>query len=458
MNGDTIAVPADTERPAGRTTAPPWLRPAVGVGVALLAELFVVALAAGHASILAPPRTIPFSSWRAGPLQGLLGGFHPNRTELKIYLLIAMAIMGAGYWVALSGARRLPGRWIAAAIVAAHAIVLLAPPLLLTDVYNYINYAKLGVIHHLNPYVHAPRAARHDSIYPYATWHYQATPYGPLFTLFTYPLARLGLPAGVWILKFSTVLASLGCVGLLAACARRLGRSPAVCAIAFGLNPLLIVYGVGGVHNDFLMMVVLLAGLLWLLQGRAVAGGAATIAAIGVKLSAAPMALFVLLSGRPRKLVAVGAVGAAVLLLALFAIVFGTHAPGLTDQANTITNFSVPDDLAAILGVRATARCAGHFYPCLNSTVSFITTLAFVVAMLALAWRAFRGADPLACAGWAGVALILTLASVMPWYVLWVLPFAALSRSRALQVTTGVLCVLLFVFGQPTAHLISYGA
>jgi hypothetical protein len=46
----------------------------------------------------------------------------------------------------------------------------------------------------------------------------------------------------------------------------------------------------------------------------------------------------------------------------------------------------------------------------------------------------------------------------MPWYVLWVLPFAALSRSRALQVTTGVLCVLLFVFGQPTAHLISYGA
>jgi hypothetical protein len=247
-------------------------------------------------------------------------------------------------------------------------------------------------------------------------------------------------------------------VALLAACARRLGRSPAVCAVAFGLNPLLIVYGVGGVHNDFLMMVVLLVGLLWLLQGRAVAGGAAAIAAIGVKLAAAPMALFVLLSGRPRRLVAIGAVGAAALLLALFAIVFGTRAPGLTDQANTITNFSVPDDLATVLGVRATSRCAGHFYPCLNSTVSLITTLAFVAAMLALAWRAFRGADPMACAGWAGVALILTLASVMPWYVLWVLPFAALSRSRPLQVTTGILCVLLLIFGQPTAHLISYGA
>jgi len=160
MNGDTIAVPADTQRPVGRTAAPPWLRPAVGVGVALLAELFVVALAAGHASILAPPRDIPSSSWRAGPLQGLLGGFHPNRTELKIYLLVAMLVMGAGYLLALSGARRLPGRWVVGSIVAAHAIVLLAPPLLLTDVYNYVSYAKLGVIHHLNPYVHPPRASR----------------------------------------------------------------------------------------------------------------------------------------------------------------------------------------------------------------------------------------------------------------------------------------------------------
>jgi hypothetical protein len=458
MNGDTIAVQAGSEPRAGRAAAPSWVRPALGVGVALLAELAVVAMAAAKPSILSPPKTIHFSSWRAGPLEGLLAGIPIDRTELKIYFLIAMLVMAGGYALALSSAHRLPGRWVVASIVAAHAIVLLAPPLLLTDVYNYVSYAKLGVVHHLNPYVHPPRAARHDVIYPYATWHYQATPYGPLFTLATYPLARLGLPAGVWILKFVTVLSSLGCVGLLAACARRLGRPTAACALALGLNPLLIVYGVGGVHNDFLMMVVLLAGLLWLLQGRALAGGAAAIAAIGVKLAAAPMALFVLLSGRPRRLVAVAAVAAAALLLALFAIVFGTRAPGLTDQANTITNFSVPDDLAALLGLRATHRCAGHFYPCLNSTISLITTLAFAVAMLALAWRAFRGADPLACAGWAAVALILTLASVMPWYVLWVLPFAALSRSRALQVTTGVLCVLLLFFGQPTAHLISYGA
>jgi hypothetical protein len=458
MNGDALAARRERPRPANAVAVPAWARPAFGLGLALLAEFVIVAVAAARASILSPPRTIPFQSWRAWPLEGLLGGWHANRTDLKIFLLIAVAVMAAGYLIALADARRLPTRWVVGAIVAAHAIVLLAPPLLLTDVFNYLNYARVGVIHHLNPYVHPPRAARHDSIYRYATWHYQATPYGPLFTLATYPLARLGLPTGVWILKVTTTLASLGCVGLVAACARRLDRSPATCALALGLNPLLIIYGVGGIHNDYLMMVLLLAGLLLLLQRRAVAGGAAAIGAIGVKLAAAPMALFVLLSGRPRLRVLLGAVGAASALLALFAIVFGTRAPGLTDQANTITNFSVPDTLAQVLGVRATHRCTGHFYPCLNTTVSTIVTVAFVAAMLWLAWRAFRGADPIACAGWAGVALILTLASVMPWYILWVLPFAALSRSRPLQVTTAVLCVLLFVFGQPTAHLISYGS
>src|SRR2546421_10426142 len=104
MNGDSFVIAAGSGRPANRMAAPSWARPAVGAGAALLAELAVVALAAGHPSILSPPKNIPFSSWRAGPLQGLLGGFHPNRTELQIYLLLAMLGMGAGYALAPSGA------------------------------------------------------------------------------------------------------------------------------------------------------------------------------------------------------------------------------------------------------------------------------------------------------------------------------------------------------------------
>ncbi len=39
-----------------------------------------------------------------------------------------------------------------------------------------------------------------------------------------------------------------------------------------GLNPLLVVYGVGGGHNDLLMLAVLLAGIALILQHRDRAG------------------------------------------------------------------------------------------------------------------------------------------------------------------------------------------
>ena len=44
------------------------------------------------------------------------------------------------------------------AVLAIHAVLLLAPPLSYTDVFNYINYGRMGVVHHLNPYGVAARA------------------------------------------------------------------------------------------------------------------------------------------------------------------------------------------------------------------------------------------------------------------------------------------------------------
>ena len=44
-------------------------------------------------------------------------------------------------------------------IVAVHVILLLSPPLSLTDVFNYINYGRMGMLHHLNPYTTIPRSS-----------------------------------------------------------------------------------------------------------------------------------------------------------------------------------------------------------------------------------------------------------------------------------------------------------
>src|SRR2546425_1167349 len=110
MDRDVVAIPAAPARAPRRVAVPPWLWPAAGIVLLLLAELAIVALAAARPSILSPPRTIPFESWRGGPLQGVLGGFHATRTDLKISLLILVPAMGVGYALALAGARRLPAR------------------------------------------------------------------------------------------------------------------------------------------------------------------------------------------------------------------------------------------------------------------------------------------------------------------------------------------------------------
>ena len=43
-----------------------------------------------------------------------------------------------------------------------HAIFFLAPPLALTDVFNYINYGRMEVVHHLNPYTTIPILEPHS--------------------------------------------------------------------------------------------------------------------------------------------------------------------------------------------------------------------------------------------------------------------------------------------------------
>ena len=55
-------------------------------------------------------------------------------------------------------------------------------------------------------------------------------------------------------------------------CARLVGRSP-VAAVAFvGLNPLFLVYGLGGQHNDVFMMLLVLTGVYLMLRSREGAG------------------------------------------------------------------------------------------------------------------------------------------------------------------------------------------
>ncbi len=162
-------------------------------------------------------------------------------------------------------------RALAVTIVAAHVVLLLGPPLISQDVFGYLGFARLGILHGLDPYSHVPAQAAFDPIYPFLGWPHQHPPYGPLFTLISYAFAPLGIAGGIWAFKVLAALASLGAIWLVARAAGRMGYSPVFAAAFVGLNPVLLELAVGGDHNDTLVM-LLLSGALALTAAVAPAG------------------------------------------------------------------------------------------------------------------------------------------------------------------------------------------
>jgi hypothetical protein len=76
---------------------------------------------------------------------------------------------------------------------------------------------------------------------------------------------------------------------------------------------------------------------------------------------------------------------------------------------------------------------------------------ALVIALGACCWLAWTRRDLVAPAGWASVALLASLGWILPWYVLWVLPFAALSSSRRLRGAALVLGAYLILTWAPAS-------
>jgi hypothetical protein len=58
---------------------------------------------------------------------------------------------------------------------------------------------------------------------------------------------------------------------------------------------------------------------------------------------------------------------------------------------------------------------------------------------------AWRGADWIAASGWTMFALLVTTAWLLPWYVTWLLPLAAISGDRRLRLASLALVAYVIV-------------
>lgn len=280
------------------------------------------------------------------------------------------------------------------------------------------------MLHGVDPYVRGPAAVPTDAAFAHVTWPHTTSAYGPLFTLATYPLAWLPVGAAVHVFKAVSALAVLATALLVARLAPARGIDPKRAAAFVALNPLVLVHVVGGPHNDGIAVLLMTLGIAGVLTAREATGAGALVAAVATKLTAAAAVPFALLGTERRaRFLLGGFIGlGAVTLLAHLA--FGWHWLGafsLIDQnQGHTTHLSIPTTAARLTGLSPDATRLG-------ATIAFSALIAYL-----LIWT-YRGGDWLRATAWATTVLLLATAWLLPWYLLWPLPAAALSRDRAVQ-------------------------
>jgi hypothetical protein len=418
-------------------TAPPSARLGLlGVGGLLITSL-LVCLSAGQSELLEPTSLRPLPHWLAGPFDG--AGF-----ELGLGAVIAaFLLMFLSYAAAARAAEKLSARTVLISIAALNAIALFAPPLFSSDIFSYDAYGRMGVVYGSNPYLHGPSAIPLEALHGLigAQWIGTPTAYGPLFTALSYLLVPFDIAATVFAYK---AVAALSCVLLIAMVWRAAGLRglDPVKAVAFvGLNPVIFVYGVGGGHNDLMMLAILVTGLYVLLQRRERSSGVLIVVATAVKLTAGLLLPFALAApgrngdGTPRA----GAGGRRRLLLgvaigvaAIAALAFTLFGAAPLQLPGTLQGIQSQGGMHSVVGFVLTAVGLGA----LAQTAATVLTVAFIITVAWLLRRVWTGQlDWITGAGWATVALLIATGFLVPWYVAWLLPLAALSSDRRLGLT-----------------------
>jgi alpha-1,6-mannosyltransferase len=370
--------------------------------------------------------------------------------------------------------------------------LLIAPPMYSKDVYSYLAQSQIS-LEGLDPYRVGPASGlglSHIFTLSVPTlWRETPAPYGPLF---------LWIGRGISAVTGENIVAAVLChrlvellgVGLIVWATPRLARRCGVAEVSAlwlgAANPLLIMHLVAGVHNEALMLGLMLAGAEFALRGidaprllpaswkrlgpdweplgMLAAGAVLIVLSSQVKLPSllalgfVTMALAYRCGGTLRALVVAGG-GMAALSLAVMGLVGWASGLGFgwiytLGTANVVRSWMSPPTLLA-LGTGQVGILLGlgdHTTAVLGLTRGIgVLIITVMVAWLLVA--VFRGRlHPI---GGLGVALgitVLLFPVVQPWYLLWaIIPLAAWATRTGFRVAAIVISLVVGIFG-PTAN------
>jgi alpha-1,6-mannosyltransferase len=360
--------------------------------------------------------------------------------------------------------------------------LLVAPPLFSRDVYAYAGQANL-VVNGRDPYDVGPGALLGPLVLGVdPVWLATPSPYGPLFLGLAGAVVELTGERLVLAVLGLRLLAVLGLL-LVAWGLPRLAVAhgvPAERALWLGLaNPLVLLHGVGGAHNDALMVGLLVAGLAvaqtvrlpsWVTRHLAVrmalAAALITLAAL-VKVPAVAALAFLPLTvhagwrerARAALVVLVSAAGTAVVVTAVSGLGWGWLTALGAGRAR-LSLFSPVTGLGVAVGEGLTALGVVDDPGPVLDVVLGLGVLAGVAVACVLLLRATE-LGALRALGLTLVVVVVLGPVVQPWYLLWgVVLLAAVAGERsllALGALSAALCFAVLPSGKSVVRPPLYG-
>jgi alpha-1,6-mannosyltransferase len=420
----------------------------------------------------------------------------PSRIQtVSLTMTTLGAVMMALAWLMLGrfalGKRRMSRGDLDRTLLLWMLPLLIAPPMYSKDVYSYLAQSQIS-LEGLDPYRVGPASGlglgHVFTLSVPSLWRETPAPYGPLF---------LWIGRGISALTGENIVAAVLChrlvvligVTLIVWATPRLARRCGVAEVSAlwlgAANPLLLMHLVAGIHNEALMLGLMLTGAEFALRGvdaarlmptswrigpdweplaMLLAGSVLIVLSSQVKLPSllalgfVTAALAYRLGGTVRALLLVGGAMAG-LSVAVMALVGWASGLGFgwiytLGTANVVRSWMSPPTLLALgTGQVGILLGLGDHTTAVLALTRGIGVLIIMVMVTWLLLSVFRGRlHPI---GGLGVALGLTVLLfpvVQPWYLLWaIIPLAAWATRTGFRVAAIIVTIIVGIFG-PTAN------
>lgn len=384
----------------------------------------------------------------------LLESLHLSWLRFGHGLVLSSALLWSGVavmilaWLGL-GRRVIDGTATEYPMVASTAFwlapLLVSVPVFSRDTYSYLAQGALlrdgfdpylvGPVYNPNPLL--------DDVSP--IWSATTAPYGPAFILiakFVTMLVGDNVVIGTMLLRLCMLPGLVLLIWAAPRVARHVGGSGPAALFVGVLNPLVIIHLMGGVHNEMLMVGLMVAGIALTLQRHHIAGISLVALAAAVKATAGialPFLIWVWMRhlrdrrGQPAPAAfAAAAALSVVIVVAVFAVLstlagvsMGWLTALLAGNVKIINWLTVPTAAANLTHAVAGLVVPVNFYAVLH--ITRIAGVLLIAVALPLLWWRSRGDDRAAVSGigWAMLIVVLFVPAALPWYYTWPLAVAA---------------------------------